>query len=646
MKFFLGVILLLTNACSYQFKVKTGDQAVEVKQYAVAAGLYYKEFHNSFREPEKATIAYKLGICNNALSDYRQSLKWFKTAYDLNYGPSALLNYAQALKSTGDYELAIEAFEQLIKETRLGSEYSKEVNSCKILLGWKNEKKNYSYNIKRLEHLSDNSSDYNFRITADGMKLLVSEAIFPGKTTEGSFKWTGRSYSDIVIFDGKNYSSFSNNINSKFNEGAFCFNSNYTSIYFTRCMPAEEEMDYCSIMRSNYVNGEWSEPEILDLGLYHCNMMHPALHPNDSILIFSSDAEGGAGKMDLYKSVFKDGEWSSAQILSENINTVEDEVFPVWQDDTLYFSSKGHLGLGGLDIFRTYQNSEFNWLPPVNLKNPINSEADDFAPYFALPDTQDTSIVEEIYVSSNRETNYNDDIFKIEVRNIYSPPEKKEKSKYKLEIFAHIQFVNHETYKQHEKIILDGVNLVDVKSNFTFSTGSNQILKLKLRASDTLFFKCSKDGYLNGEFRIISPPEPHLTNDSIIILHIEVELLQHSFDKEFVIKSLYYDFDKWDIRQDAEPALKELLLILRNNPEISILIGSHTDCRGDDKYNLELSEKRAKSAKDWLMLKGIEEKRLIHQGYGEENPAVRCECKLCTESEHQSNRRSTFKIIP
>lgn len=646
MRFLLAVILLLTLACSYQFKVKTGDQAVEVKQYAIAAGLYYKEFQNSSREAEKASIAYKLGVCNNALSDYSQALKWFKIAYELNYGPSALLNYAKALKSTGDYELAIEAFEQLIKETRLNSEYSKEINSCKILLGWRNESKNYNYKIKRLDQLSDNSSDYNYNIIKDGIQLLVTEGKFPGKYSDGTFKWTGRSYSDIVIYDGYTYASFSDNINSKFNEGAYCFNSDYSSIFFTRCMPVESDKDYCSILKSDFINGQWSEPEILDFGLDNCNTMHPALHPNDSLLIFASDVKGGAGKMDLFSSLLVNGEWSVAKALSGTINTSEDEVFPIWKADTLYFSSKGHLGLGGLDIFSTYRDSEWNWLPPKNLKNPVNSEADDFSPFFVSPNAQDTNLVSEIYVSSNRETNYNDDIFKIELRKVNSTPSKKELPEYKLEIYAHIQFVNHETYDLQDKVILEGINLVDVKSNFSFSTGSNQTLKLKLRPSDTLYFKCNKEGYLNSEFRIVSPPEPLLTSDSTIILNIEVELLQHAFDKEFVIKSLYYDFDKWDIRPDAEPALKELLLILRNNPEISILIGSHTDCRGDDKYNLELSEKRAKSAIDWLVLKGIEKSRLLHRGYGEENPAVNCECTLCTETEHQNNRRSTFKIIP
>lgn len=645
MKKFGILTAFLLIACSYQIKIKTGDQAFQSKQYANAIGFYKQEIDQVSSQKEKAYKAFKLGQSYKYLSDYDQSLGWFKKAYDWNYGLKALEEYAIALKNTGDYEAAILAYQELMQELKGGMEYKKEVQICKLNLEWIKQKSDYYYKLTNLAVVNDKASDYS-AITTDSLKVyFVSDRLSELRHDNAKFGWTGRSFSDIYLFKNGSIESMPEPINSKSNEGSFCFNSLGNKIYFTRCEANEQTEDFCKIYESDFIKGTWGEPEWLDFGFNNSNVIHPALYKSDSILVFSSNAPGGIGQYDLYLSYLGNEGWSVPENLGEPINSAYDEKFPVWYHDTLFFSSNGHPGLGGLDVFKTFKISESKWAPPVNLKPDINSEADDFGFFIDKNFVANDSVFQKALLSSNRNFNRQDEIYSVELRKRTQIPILPSPKKFKWEVQANIQFVTAKSYKSAKQIPVDSVDLIEKVSRNFVNSKLNSRITLKVLPGDSYTFLASRKNYLNHEFSFTTPVEPELTSDSLYTINIVVELIPVLYDEEFVIPELYYDFDKWLIRQDALPSLEKLRGLLITNPLIKIRLGSHTDCRGDEVYNLDLSEKRAHAAMQWLIDKGIAANRLFHTGYGENDPAIDCSCDSCTEDEHQKNRRTTFTLI-
>jgi peptidoglycan-associated lipoprotein len=633
MKFWFSTFCLLICSCSYQIKIKTGDQAFQNKQYSIAQSLYLSEFDQSDQIKEKSYIAFKLGQSYKYVSDFGQSMKWFKIAYDLNYGLKALEEYAFSLKNNGEYEAAIQAFEELSNEVTYSSEIRKEITICKLNIQWKSQRDEFYYHLRNYTEINELSSDYSAVKDPLGLIYFVSDRLNESVTSKVRDSWTGRYFSDIYSYSAESgIQNFGRIINSGSSEGPFSFNSKMNELFFTRCEDRYETENFCRIFYSIKRNNIWSEPEEIDFGLSSGNQVHPALHFSDSILIFSSDDQTSIGQYDLYISYRSENQWSKAVNMGDIVNTANDEKFPVWYRDTLFFSSTGHPGMGGLDVFKTYQSPDRRWYPPLNVKPGINSEADDFGLFIDTSFIPNDSIFQKALLSSNRGNMMNDDIYLLELRKRTPPSSDTKKPKFKLEIIANIQFISHEFYHNNKLSYLDSVDVVEKVSKRSVSTKSASKLSLKLLAAENYTFVASKRGYLNKQ-------------DSTILLNIEVELIPVHYDAEFILKELYYDFDEWSIREDAIPALDNLKSIMITNPGIKILLGSHTDCRGEENYNLNLSSKRAKSAMDWLVQNGISSNRLQYKGYGEQNPSVQCKCEDCSESEHQLNRRTTFKII-
>lgn len=639
------LLILILTACSYQIKIKTGDQAFQSKQYANAIGFYKQELDHVSDQKDKAYKAFKLAQSYKYLSDYDQARSWFKKAYDWNYGLKALEEYAIALKNTGDYEAAILAYQELMQELKGGQEYKKDIQICKLNLEWLKQKSVYYYKLTNLAAVNDKASDYSAVLNKGTALYFVSDRLSESKHNNSKFAWTGRSFSDIYLFDDGKVELMPEPINSNANEGPFCFNSLGNKLFFTRCDANDQVEDFCQIYESEFVEGTWTEPDWLDFGFRNANVIHPALYKSDSILIFSSNASGGVGQYDLYISYLQKDGWSVPVNLGEPVNSVMDEKFPVWYEDTLYFSSNGHPGLGGLDVFKTYKFTDSKWVPPVNLKVDINSEADDFGFFVDKNFVANDTVFQKAFLSSNRSFNRQDEIYSLELKKRTQELQPPGPKKYKWEVQVNIQFVAAESYKSADKKQLDSVDLIEKLSRNYVNTKSNSKITLKVLPGESYTFLASRKNYLNNEFSFNTPPQPDLTSDSLFVLNVEVELIPVRFDEEFVIPELYYDFDKWDIRQDAVSSLTKLKNMLITNPLIKIRLGSHTDCRGEEQYNLDLSEKRAHSAMQWLIENGIKGSRLYHTGYGEKDPAIDCVCDKCSEVEHQKNRRTTFTLI-
>jgi outer membrane protein OmpA-like peptidoglycan-associated protein len=394
--------------------------------------------------------------------------------------------------------------------------------------------------------------------------------------------------------------------------------------------------------------------------------MHPALSADGNTLFFSANDPDGWGGYDLcamQRNPRKESGWEEPVILGRNVNSSGNEVFPTTDADTLYFSSDGLPGMGGLDIFKTYRTDR-GWTPPFNLKAPVNSGYDDFS-FLVLANAPKNTfkrpgeLIRSGLLTSNRKAEGakgGDDIYRFEQRIPLprpappdTPPVKTVTPKLILDVYVLENILTDPD--DPNSLILGRKPLpgATVKADFSgkklsFNTDNEGMYRLEMPENTDYTFLASFPGYLSNNARFSSKGIARDPNNPVQYFEVEIVLDQIYRQKEIVLENIYYDYDKWDIRKDAEPSLDRLAGMLRQNADIKIQLGSHTDCRGNDAYNLALSQKRAQSAVNYLISKGIDPSRLTAVGYGETSPAASCACARCTEAEHQLNRRTTFKI--
>jgi outer membrane protein OmpA-like peptidoglycan-associated protein len=370
--------------------------------------------------------------------------------------------------------------------------------------------------------------------------------------------------------------------------------------------------------------------------------------------VFSANTVDEPENYDLY-IVFRRGRtWQDPVRMPGNLNTEKKEAFPTFYEDTLYYSSDGLAGMGGLDIFKTHpMQTPQEWSPPVNLEVPVNSGSDDFwlivDPYYK----SDGTVLQRGYFTSTRSTaGTSDDIYSfekvfVEPPVVEAPPARVGKIYVEGTVYSR-QYNDPSDPNSGQKALIPMP-----KANLAIST-PDSVLRPSLSPKASFFMELEPDkeyefvanrrGYLNNSYELWTTDED-LTGKPDKIYVVDIVLDPIFFNTEIVLENIYYDFDKWDIREDAMPTLDELSKLLKLNPQITIELGSHTDCRGNDQYNLELSQKRAQSAVDYMIAQGIDPIRLSARGYGETKPSAQCICEECTEEEHQQNRRTTFRIL-
>ena len=662
MKFlpFVLVIALcgIIGSCDFTYKIKSGEEAFEVKQYAVASGMLLEEYDLSSQPSEKARLAYLLGSSYSYLNDPENAARWFLTASEDGYTDDALVKYAANLRKLEHYEEAIGVYRQLMAKSG-GTAYRGEVTVCQQAMIWQADIDKSEYQVNTLLF---NSVGSDFAPYVIGPDLLL----FTSDRANGSsdvYNWTGRGFCDVYVANTElnSVESFDPAVNSKHNDGTVVFSSTRETLYFSRCFADNQYDMYCKLMMSEKRGDSWSEATKLPFVKDDVNYGSPVLSANDSLMIFSCDDVEGIGGFDLYYTQLSEAGWSTPTLLSNRINTMGDEKFPTLHNDTMYFSSNHPVGMGGLDIFKSYITANGEWTPPYNLKPPINSGRDDFG------FTVDTFVqlrgntFQQGYFSSARSGGVGaDDIYGFK----RSKPEVVE------EVIVDVDTVIEDNinYELYMAIRVMEPIFADPNDPNSERVGKRPLVQARVNISEGMFgrtFRTDDDGYLimsidweksyhieamfrgflkkkvdfNANVIEKDPEKPVKTHNIVIVLE------PIFVGQEITLQNIYYDLDKWDIRSDAQPSLNELASILKDNGRIKIELGSHTDCRADDAYNLELSQKRAQSAVDYLVGKGVKPERMIAKGYGETNFAINCECGDCTDDEHQANRRTTFKII-
>ncbi len=671
------VVCLLAVACQYTLKIRDGRTAYERRQYHVAIPMLKKEYAKAKLRVEKGQLAFQLADSYRRSGQDEPALEWFKKAHDNNYGSEALKGYAFTLKKLERYPEAQESFKALGIEIGSPYEYRKEVNNCKIAADWRKKAPGAGW-VVDLTAFNSPQNDFAPAYYTDGQLVFTSDrAMSQG---DNRYNWTGNKFMDLFVVgaEGASPQLFDAGLNSTGHEGTICFNTAGTEAFWVRAVGAYKGDDaFCKIYSTRRAAGDggWDNPQPLAFQQEKVNYLHPALSPDGNVLYFSCNSPDGWGGYDLYAAVRntkKENGWDDPKILSRNLNTTGNELFPSFDGDTLYFASDGLPGMGGLDVFRTYRMDRNNWAPPLNLKAPFNSGADDFG--FIVDATKSVSpqrpnrngwktgdLVRAGFFTSNRTGGRGgDDIYRFEQRVPPPPPPppkidttvKTPAIVYKLLLEGFVVEKIYATADNPNSAVLGRRPLPGAKVSIdaggkkqTITVGDDGQFKLELAEQTDYNFVANKAAYLVNGTRFSTKGIAKDPANPVQTFEVEIVLDKIFRDREIVLENIYYDYDKWDIRPDAEPTLNRLADVLRQNPDIRISLGSHTDCRGNDGYNQTLSQRRAESAVAYLIGQGISAERLNAVGYGEAQPTADCLCARCTENEHQTNRRTTFKIV-
>ena len=651
----LFILLYTLSACTYTEKIRDGKTAYERKQYTIANQLLTNEIKKVKTGTDRGILSFILAETAMQMGNIDQAISNYRLAYDNGFGVDALKGLAYALKQSEQYTEAMQTFKDLSIEIGSPYEYRKDITHCELAAKWKKEE----YKDFQVEPLPINSAFADYSPVLLNKNSLIFTSDRPTSTGEQIYLWTGAGFTDIFIADLETGDAvpWKININSPAHEGTLSFNAEQNKAVFTRCSGGKKEDAFCKLFIIEKINAEtWGSASQIFPTLKDLNLGHPTLSENGKYMLFSAKAPEGWGGYDLYSSQLLDnGTWSEPALLNRQINTPGNEQFPSLDNDTLYFSSDYLPGMGGLDIFKSFRLENGEWSPPVNLKYPINSGADDFN-YTVIHSVNNLPFG---YFTSTREGgNGREDIYTF--KKLPPNPKKDEKlttEKPKVVAFQYYLdvFVLEKIYAEPNNpnsALLGRKPLTNAKLS-TIITGNEQEFltdstgktRLTIQPGSIWNFLAGKDGYLNNAATFNAAGLQATPENPIQTVEMEIVLDKIFKNTEIVLDDIYYDLDKWDIRSDAKPTLDKLANTLILNPLIRIQLASHTDCRGVDSYNQVLSQRRAQSAIEYLIGKGVPPGRMVAKGFGETSPTAICVCSRCTEEEHQRNRRTTFKII-
>jgi outer membrane protein OmpA-like peptidoglycan-associated protein len=646
------ILILLIPSCITVEKIRTGIQAMDRKQYAIAQSLFIREIEAA-RGSEKAEKSFLLGEAYRLTNQPSQALEWYLQAEKLGWNTGELFWQAGMMfKQSGQYDKAIKYLEKIPSNTLRGMDANREKDICRQAIQW-SQRPDKGRAASPLEGRFPGSVYLNGWY-ADDRLIVTSDH---EQNNNPAYKWTGRHYADVYLievpFEGKMERLPGWNARD-YQRGNPTFNQDHTEMIYTRCDNSLSGENYCRLYSARKINGKWLEAQPLEFIRPGINYSQPCLS-RDSILFFSANPPGGPGGYDIFFSMKQDNRWTDPIALPAPINTPGNEKFPTVFRDTLYFSSDYLPGLGGLDLFKTWVRADGKWSPPQNLMPPVNSSRDDFG--FLPVEERGKNIL--AYFSSSRNNDMGlDRIFQVRTiaQALDESPEKDSTdviARKNYTRFLSLRVVEHvleDPGNPNSRIIgkkpVSDARLVYEGSGKTASTRSDGRHIEKIPFDTTFVLMIGKSGYLQRSITVGPEPEPSGQGaPEVVTTSIEIVLQKPFVNQEIVLQDIYYDLDQWFIREDAKPALDQLSQDLKDNPEFRVLIASHTDCRADEVYNLDLSEKRARSVVRYLVEQGIDPQRLEYKGFGESRLIETCPCENCTEKQHQRNRRTTFMLL-
>ncbi len=637
----LGMFVLFAITLSAQEAYeRKGTKEYENYSYIDAIKIYEKVADKGYESNE---LLQNLGNSYYFNGKLKEANKWYNRLFKKETSHSIpseyFYRYAQTLKAIDDYksaDLYLKRFSDLEKADSRVRLFASLDNYLEAI-------KDHSGRYK-LEVATVNSplSDYGSTVYNDQMIFTSSRE--KGGVSKTIHTWTNQEFTRLYAADinkdgqlGKP-AYFAPEIGSKFNESTPVFSADGKTMYFTRNnynsgtrLRDAKGITLLKIYQATWKNNRWSDVVELPFNSNQFSTAHPALTPDGKWMYFASDREGSIGQSDLYKvAINNDGTFGQPINLGAHINTEGRESFPfITADNELYFSTDGRPGLGGLDIFATQINDDQSFTEVKNIGEPANSPYDDFAYYI-------NTLSRKGFLSSNRS---GDD-------EIYGFTESKRLPLGCLQAIEGAVFDLPTGGKlANAKVTLFDNEFKKLKEVLTDENGAYEFKDLACNFRYRINAELAD--YNTAELAIVVPRESGKTRGDFGLEKNKVVIKKgDDLFKVLKLEPIYFDFDKDDIRVDAQVELAKIVEVLREYPKMKIDVRSHTDSRGNDNYNLKLSDRRAKSTAKWIINQGVKENRVMGRGFGETQLINSCSNGInCSEEEHQQNRRSEFIIL-
>ena len=593
------ILLLLSISMEAQSrKTRKAYDAFESGEYYEAIDLFKDAYTRTRERSEKAELNYMVAECYRLTNDPRNAESWYKKIAGKEFArPEAMLMFAESLRKNGKYEEAVEAYEEYRKMVPADARADMGIRSCELAMEWMAAPE--SYQVEEMRDLNSRDSDYSPVYARDDYGMVYITSSRDEATGKSSHGATGENFADIFEsrIDKKDKWSTPvpvEGLNTEFEDGTPSFTPDFREIYFTRCELGKRDNKGCVIYHAKLEGENWGEPQKLDLLADSLVAAHPAISPDGLSLYFVSQLPDGYGGKDIYvtRRESTSSPWLKPQNLGPSINTRGDELFPVVRSNgTLYFSSNGHVGMGGLDIYKAVEQPDGSYVIE-NMRYPVNTFADDFG--ITFQGNQEKGLF-----SSARKGRGNDEIYSFEM-----PPLR----------FSVTGLVKDE--KSGEPLAGAVVQLIASDGNtLRTETADGGEFRFMLQPDVDYIFLTSLPGYLNGK-------EKETTRGLDRSREFLTTIVMTPIDKPIELPNILYDFNRWDLRPESMVSLDKLVETLNDNPNITIELMSHTDSRDTEEYNMELSQKRAQSVVTYLIGKGIDPDRLTARGYGESSPRV------------------------
>ena len=596
---------------------KTADKLYKRYEYVDAAKEYLKLVENGKSD---GYVYKQLADTYYNMFNPDEAAKWYAKAVETTQDAETHYRYAQMLKANGKYEESnkqMQKFASMSPSDSRAKAFKENPNYVPRILS-----KAKAYNVNSLD-ISTDKSEFG--------PVLYDNAFYFTSARNGARKnygWTDEPFLDIYRADYNEDATITNastvtSLNSKWHDGPVTISADGNTAYFTSDSFRESsflkdkenklKLGKNSIYKATKTGDTWGNITLLPFNSKEYSCANPSLSRDGKTLYFSSNMPNSIGGVDIWKvAVKEDGTFGTAENLGSKVNTEGNESFPYIADDnkTLYFASSGRPGLGGLDVFEIDLTSG----EAANMGKPVNSEKDDFS--FSFNSKKNVG-----FLASNR--NGNDDIFgAIPV--------------------CGVDVITVVTDAKTGAILSGAkVAILDDKKNViaTETTTANGEIKYRVECDMPYVVQVSKDGYEGNTFAVAKSKGPTAKVDAAL-QPIDVIVTP----TEIVLKPIFFEYDKSNITQEGAFELDKLVQVMKSNDKLVILAKSHTDNRGTDRYNINLSDRRAKSTVQYIISKGIDASRISGKGMGELEPKVDCGAD-CTEEQHAQNRRSEFLIV-
>ncbi len=582
-------------------RIQKANTFLKAGEYLKALQLYTRIYPRLKHRQEKALVSFNAGVCQRNLMNAQGQIIWFRKAILYKYqNPLVYLYLADAYLMKGQYDNAKEYYQDYKELVPNDIRGENGIKSCNLAVQWMNKPSRYI--VTPIRTINSRQNDFAPAISKDTNTLFFTSTRTSGKGHKINYN-SGQSFADIYFAIKDKKGSWSEplpvkgGINTDYDDGSCTLSQDGRQMYFTSCPVIQDKNMGCKIYKSTYSDEKWSSPQLVPtFADSTISSGQPCLSYDGLTLYFVSDNPKGIGGKDIWKMTRRNPNsdaWSKPKLLSSDINTKYDELYPsVDKDGNLYFASNGRIGMGGLDIYKATPKKNGGWTVE-NMKYPINSNANDFAIVFNPYNNSG-------YLSSNRNTYKGDDIF-----HFYKKP-------LNISLKGYVINDKNHAYLSDVDVEISGSDGTTMRTK----TNSSGMFNVKLHENVDYIIITSKKMFLKATGSISTKG---VKQDGKVF---EIEIYMKPSVGLVQIPNIRYDFNDTTLREESKVALDELIQILNINPNVVIELRANTDYRGSKESNIKLSQGRANSVVAYLVAHGINKKRLIAKGMGESSPLV------------------------